>query len=74
MNSSNLLNCMKFDFCIMDEASKISEPLALGPILFSSRFVMIGDYYLHNPVLKSALAGKKGMGKSLFEKLCKAHL
>lgn len=34
---------------------------------------MIGDYYQLNPLVKSILAEKKGMGISLFEKLCKTH-
>ena len=34
---------------------------------------MIGDYYQLNPLIKSSLAEKKGMGISLFEKLCKRH-
>jgi DNA replication ATP-dependent helicase Dna2 len=34
---------------------------------------MIGDYYQLNPLVKSNLAEKKGMGLSLFEKLCKKH-
>jgi DNA replication ATP-dependent helicase Dna2 len=34
---------------------------------------MIGDYYQLNPLVKNSLADKKGMGVSLFEKLCKKH-
>ena len=64
---------MKFDYCIMDEASQISEPLAIGPIVLAEKFVMIGDYLQLNPLVKSSLAEKKGMGISLFEKLCKKH-
>jgi DNA replication ATP-dependent helicase Dna2 len=45
----------------------------VGPILLASKFVMIGDYYQLNPLVKSILAEKKGMGLSLFEKLCKKH-
>jgi DNA replication ATP-dependent helicase Dna2 len=71
--NNNLLLCLKFDFCIMDEASQISEPMAIGPILLAQKFIMIGDYYQLNPLVKSYLAEKKGMGVSLFEKLCKKH-
>ena len=39
-----LILCSKFDYCIMDEASQILEPLALGPILMTEKFVMFGDY------------------------------
>lgn len=70
---NNLLTCIKFDYCIMDEASQVSEPLAVGPILLAEKFIMIGDYYQLNPLVKSILAEKKGMGYSLFEKLCKKN-
>lgn len=57
----------------MDEASQISEPLAIGPIILAKKFVMIGDHFQLNPLVKSFLAERKGMGVSLFEKLCKKH-
>ncbi len=44
MNNSLLL-CLKFEYCVMDEASQINEALAIGPILLAEKFVMIGDYY-----------------------------
>ena len=44
MNNSLLL-CLKFEYCVMDEASQINEALAIGPILLADKFVMIGDYY-----------------------------
>jgi superfamily I DNA and/or RNA helicase len=34
---------------------------------------MIGDYYQLNPLVKSQVADKKGLGISLFEKLCKKY-
>jgi len=74
--NNNLLLCVNrghFDYCIMDEASQISEPLALGPILIADNFVMFGDFYQLNPLVKSNLAERKGLGVSLFEKLCRKH-
>lgn len=74
--NNNLLLCVnggKFDYCIMDEASQISEPLALGPILMSDRFIMIGDFYQLNPLVKSQLAERKGLNISLFERLCRKN-
>jgi DNA replication ATP-dependent helicase Dna2 len=74
--NNNLLLCVnggKFDYCIMDEASQINEPLALGPILMSDRFIMIGDFYQLNPLVKSAIAERKGLNISLFERLCRRH-
>jgi len=39
----------------------------------ADKFVMVGDYYQENPNIKSKISEKRGMGQSLFEKLCKAH-
>ena len=41
---NELLTAQKFDYCVMDEASQLSEPLAIGPILLAEKFVLIGDY------------------------------
>ncbi|KAH0623512.1 hypothetical protein JD844_006339 [Phrynosoma platyrhinos] len=34
----------RFDFCIVDEASQISQPICLGPLFYSLRFVLVGDH------------------------------
>jgi DNA replication ATP-dependent helicase Dna2 len=34
-----------FDYCIVDEASQVSQPVCLGPIRFADVFVLIGDQY-----------------------------
>jgi DNA replication ATP-dependent helicase Dna2 len=73
INNPLLQAVKKFDFCVMDEASQICEQLVLGPLSFCTRFVMIGDYYQLNPLVKSSIADRKGMGISLFERLCKKH-
>ena len=49
------------------------EPVSLIPILNSKRFIMMGDYYQLNPIIKSYEADKKGMSISLFRKLCERH-
>lgn len=67
------LGCFEFEFCLINEASIMVEPLALGPLLFAKRFVMFGDYYQLNPVVKSEDAEKKGMSISLFRRLCERH-
>ncbi len=74
--NNNLLLCVnggKFDYCIMDEASQISEPLAIGPILVSDKIIMIGDFYQLNPLVKSPISEKKGLNISLFERLCRKY-
>ena len=45
------------------------EPLTIGPILFSKRFVMFGDYYTLNPVCKSQEADKLGITIPLHRRL-----
>ena len=55
--------------CVFLEASQIYEPLALGPILLSNRFVMFGDYYTLNPLCKSQEADKLGMTIPLHRRL-----
>jgi len=42
----------------------------VGALLHGQRFVMIGDYYLLNPPVKSYDADKRGLGVSLFRRLC----
>ena len=71
--SNVLFQALKFDYCLIDEASQINEPMTLGPLMISKKFVMIGDYYQLNPLVKSKLSKAKGFQKSLFEKLCKLH-
>ena len=70
---NTFLGCVKFEFTIVNEASLVVEPLALIPIMYSKRFVMMGDYYQLNPIIKSYEADKKGMSISLFRKLCEKH-
>ena len=35
----------KFDYCIVDEASQITQPVCLGPLRFADVFVLVGDHY-----------------------------
>ena len=43
--SHKILPFITFDFCIIDEACQIFEPLLLGPLLFVDKFVLVGDPY-----------------------------
>ena len=60
---------VKFDYCIMDNASVVNEPMAIGSILLAEKFVMFGDIKQGKPLVKSILARRKGLGLSLFERL-----
>ena len=49
----------RFDYCIVDEASQITLPLCIGPILRARYFVLVGDQFqlppiVLNPQLKQA--------------------
>ncbi|KAJ7324266.1 hypothetical protein JRQ81_017286 [Phrynocephalus forsythii] len=59
----------QFDFCIVDEASQISQPVCLGPLFYSRRFVLVGDHQQLPPLVQSAEARDLGMSESLFKRL-----
>ncbi|XP_045293565.1 DNA replication ATP-dependent helicase/nuclease DNA2 isoform X1 [Leopardus geoffroyi] len=58
-----------FDFCIVDEASQISQPVCLGPLFFSKRFVLVGDHQQLPPLVLNHEAKALGMSESLFKRL-----
>ncbi|XP_028369300.2 DNA replication ATP-dependent helicase/nuclease DNA2 isoform X1 [Phyllostomus discolor] len=58
-----------FDFCIVDEASQISQPVCLGPLFFSRRFVLVGDHQQLPPLVLNREARALGMSESLFKRL-----
>ncbi|XP_069720229.1 DNA replication ATP-dependent helicase/nuclease DNA2 [Phaenicophaeus curvirostris] len=59
----------QFDFCIVDEASQISQLLCLGPLFCSKRFVLVGDHQQLPPLVLNAEARDLGMSESLFKRL-----
>uniref|UniRef100_A0ABM5G0X0 DNA replication ATP-dependent helicase/nuclease n=1 Tax=Pogona vitticeps TaxID=103695 RepID=A0ABM5G0X0_9SAUR len=59
----------RFDFCIVDEASQISQPVCLGPLFYSLRFVLVGDHQQLPPLVQNAEARDLGMSESLFKRL-----
>ncbi|XP_021612067.1 DNA replication ATP-dependent helicase/nuclease JHS1 isoform X4 [Manihot esculenta] len=72
--TSPLLANKKFDICIMDEAGQITLPqISLGPLMFTSKFVLVGDHYQLPPLVQSTEARENGMGISLFCRLSEAH-
>lgn len=68
-----LLKKIQFDYVVVDEASQTLEPILLESLFFSSKFVLIGDYFQLSPLVKSQEAMAKGMAVSLFERLAKQH-
>lgn len=64
----------RFDMVIVDEASQVTLPAALGVVGFGRRFVLVGDHRQLPPVVQSqAPDGGAGLGESLFEYLARAR-
>ena len=45
-----------FDVCVVDEAGQTTEPVCLGPLRLSRRFVLVGDHYQLPPLVSEARA------------------
>ncbi|VFQ84275.1 unnamed protein product [Cuscuta campestris] len=71
--TSPLLAKKRFDVCIMDEAGQTTLPVSLGPLMFASKFVLVGDHYQLPPLVQSSEAKENGMSVSLFCRLSEAH-
>ncbi|XP_038047126.1 DNA replication ATP-dependent helicase/nuclease DNA2-like isoform X2 [Patiria miniata] len=68
-----LLTRRKFDVCIVDEASQISQLVCLGPLFHARRFVLVGDHKQLPPLVQSTVARQLGMDESLFQRLGVQH-
>uniref|UniRef100_UPI00358FB190 DNA replication ATP-dependent helicase/nuclease DNA2 n=1 Tax=Myxine glutinosa TaxID=7769 RepID=UPI00358FB190 len=64
-----LFSRRRFDFCVVDEASQVSQLLCLAPLLHSERFVLVGDHLQLPPLVLSTKAKALGMDESLFKRL-----
>eukprot|EP00955_Chlamydomonas_euryale_P116560 366426-Chlamydomonas_euryale.AAC.24 len=67
-----LLARRTFDVVIVDEASQISLPSVLGPLLRARSFLLVGDHYQLAPLVTSQQAQDGGLGISLFRQLSEA--
>ncbi|KAJ3615625.1 hypothetical protein Zmor_012420 [Zophobas morio] len=68
-----LLMMRTFDYCIIDEASQITLPTILGPLLCSRKFVLVGDHNQLPPLVKCSKAALMGLQETLFKILTQAH-
>lgn len=68
-----LLATVSFDYCIVDEASQISVPVVLGPILQARKFILVGDHFQLPPLVRSSRAVELGLAQSLFAILAERH-
>ncbi|KAL4103043.1 hypothetical protein PRIC1_006780 [Phytophthora ramorum] len=73
VNSHVLFSKRRFDFCIVDEATQITQPIVLSALRCADTFVLVGDHYQLPPLVANAQARKEGMDVSLFRRLAEAH-
>lgn len=64
-----LFHRRSFDVCIVDEASQITLPTILGPLLHARRFVLVGDHFQLPPLVQNKAALEGGLDISLFRQL-----
>ncbi|KIH58248.1 hypothetical protein ANCDUO_11548 [Ancylostoma duodenale] len=64
-----LFSWRKFDYCIVDEASMVLEPVLLPALAAASRFVLVGDAHQLTPLVQNRKCAEEGMSVSLFERL-----
>jgi DNA replication ATP-dependent helicase Dna2 len=53
---SPILRSRLFDVCILDEASQVTLPASLGPLLRCRTFVLVGDHLQLPPLVQSSKA------------------
>jgi superfamily I DNA and/or RNA helicase len=66
---NEILRGRSFDWCIMDEASQSTEPVAWIPLQFADRLILAGDHFQLPPTVLSPDALFEGFNVSLMERL-----
>lgn len=66
---SRKLESTSFDLVIIDEAAQALEIACWMAILKGSRCILVGDHLQLPPTVQSVEAEKKGLGRTLFERL-----
>ncbi|KAE9417818.1 hypothetical protein Angca_009671, partial [Angiostrongylus cantonensis] len=64
-----LFSWRKFDYCVIDEASMVLEPVVLAALNTCRRFVLVGDAHQLAPLVQNKKCAEEGMSVSLFERL-----
>ncbi|CCK70333.1 bifunctional ATP-dependent DNA helicase/ssDNA endodeoxyribonuclease DNA2 KNAG_0E00650 [Huiozyma naganishii CBS 8797] len=67
------LRTKDFDYVILDEASQVSLPVALGPLRYGEKFILVGDHYQLPPLVRNEAARLGGLEDSLFKILSERH-
>jgi DNA replication ATP-dependent helicase Dna2 len=68
-----LLARRRFDVCVVDEASQLTQPAIMGALLCADRFVLVGDHQQLPPVVRNAEARLAGLDVSLFRVLSERY-
>jgi DNA replication ATP-dependent helicase Dna2 len=68
-----LLARRRFDICVVDEASQLTQPAILGALLCADRFVLVGDHQQLPPVVRNTEARHAGLDVSLFRVLSERY-
>ncbi|KAI4341304.1 hypothetical protein MLD38_026040 [Melastoma candidum] len=71
--SSQKLENTSFDLVIIDEAAQALEIACWIAILKASRCILVGDHLQLPPTIQSVEAEKKGLGRTLFERLTELY-
>ena len=61
------------DYAIVDEAGQVSEPIVLGALVHSAKFILVGDPCQLPPLIHSRSAKQNGAQISLMERLSKLY-
>ncbi|XP_017073821.1 DNA replication ATP-dependent helicase/nuclease DNA2 [Drosophila eugracilis] len=59
----------QFDYCIVDEATQVLQPTVLRPLMYCSKFVLVGDPEQLPPIVRSKEARQRGADETLFQRL-----
>ncbi|XP_014256899.1 DNA replication ATP-dependent helicase/nuclease DNA2 [Cimex lectularius] len=63
------LQRQRFDYCIVDEATQVTQTAVLRPLFLAEKFVLVGDPKQLPPLVLDEQAKALGLGESLFQRL-----
>lgn len=67
--ASSLLDEMEFDLVVVDEAAQGLEAACWIPILRGKKVILAGDHCQLPPTVKSPVAARRGLSRTLFERI-----
>lgn len=70
---SEIMQGRRFDLLVVDEATQATEPGTLISLVRGERVVLIGDHKQLPPTVLNEKAEKKGLSRSMFERMLDLH-